>query len=277
MGASEARGRDGRGGTDGASIEAIRSLYELRVRREPSYPGAIIEKGPHTVRLIEGSRAWLSWSDFGGLAEEAVDAAIDAEIGRFRELGLLGDLEWKLFGRDRPGDLRERLVARGFEPKDPADAILVLDLADLPSELKGDGGHDLRRLRGKAAFDAMREVVAEVWPEEADDTLRFIEESLAADPNGQSLWVAYADGRPVAEGRVEFACGEFAGLWGGATLPAYRRRGIYTALVAARAAEAIERGCRYLTIDASPMSRAVLEKRGFRFLDTALECNYRGE
>ena len=270
------RGEGGKGGADATSIEDIRALYELRVRQEPKYPGALIEKGPHTVRLIEGSRAWLSWSDFGGLAEEEVDAAIESEIARFRELGLLGDLEWKLFGRDKPGDLRERLAARGFVPKDPADAILVLDLSDLPSELRSGAGHDLRRLKGRAAFDAMWQVVTEVWPEDADDTMRFVEESLAADPEGQSLWIAFADGRPVAEGRVEFACGEFAGLWGGATLPAYRQRGIYTALVAARAAEAIERGCRFLTIDASPMSRAVLEKRGFRFLDTALECNYLG-
>jgi len=257
----------------GAFIEDIRDLYDLRVRQEPSYPGSRIERGIHTVRLVEADRGWVSWSDLEGAD---VDMAIDIEIERFRELGVLSKLEWKLYGRDKPSDLRERLVARGFEPKDPADAILVLDLAELPDELRRTEGYDLRRLEGKAGLDAMRSVIAEVWPEDADDTIHFVEESLAADPDGQSLWIAYADGKPVAEGRVEFACGEFAGIWGGATLPAYRNRGIYTALVAARAAEAIERGCRFLTIDASPMSRPILEKRGFRLLDTALECNYRG-
>ena len=258
---------------DGASIEDIRALYDLRVRLEPSYPGSRVERGIHTVRLVQGGQGWVSWSDLEGAD---VDAAIEFEIERFRELGVLSKLEWKLYGRDKPSNLRERLVAYGFEPKDPADAILVLDLAELPDELRETKGHDLRRLEGKAGLDAMRSVLAEVWPEDADDTIRFVEESLAADPGGQSLWLAYADSGPVAEGRVEFACREFAGIWGGATLPAYRKRGIYTALVAARAAEAIERGCRFLTIDASPMSRPILEKRGFRFLDTALECNYRG-
>jgi len=257
----------------GASIEDIRALYDLRIRQEPTYPGSRLERGIHTVRLIEGDRGWVSWSDLEGAD---VDLTIDIEIERFRELGVLSKLEWKLYGRDKPSNLRERLVAHGFEPKDPADAILVLDLAELPDELRRTEGYDLRRLEGRAGLDAMRSVISEVWPEEADDTIRFVEESLAADPHGQSLWIAFADGRPVAEGRVEFACREFAGIWGGATLPAYRKRGIYTALVAARAAEAIERGCRFLTIDASPMSRPILEKRGFRFLDTALECNYRG-
>ena len=39
---------------------------------------------------------------------------------------------------------------------------------------------------------------------------------------------------------------EFAGLWGGATLEQWRGRGIYRALVAARAYSAIDQGVRYL-------------------------------
>lgn len=255
------------------SLDDIRSLYELRVRREPSYPGSKLEKGIHTVRLVEGGRGWVSWSDLEGAD---VDAAIEVEIARFRELGVLENLEWKLFGRDRPAELRERLVAHGFEPKEPADAILVLDLADLPEDLRSTKGHDIRRMPGREGLSDMHAVLKEIWPEDAADTISFIEESLEADPEGLSIWIAYVDGKPVSEGRIDFACGEFAGIWGGATLPDYRNRGIYTALVAARAAEAVERGCRFLTIDASPMSRPILEKRGFRLLDTALECNYKG-
>jgi predicted GNAT family acetyltransferase len=63
-------------------------------------------------------------------------------------------------------------------------------------------------------------------------------------------------------------------LWGGATVPAYRKRGLYTALVSARAQEAKARGIRCLTIDASPASRAILEKFGFQLMAYAWECNY---
>jgi GNAT superfamily N-acetyltransferase len=56
---------------------------------------------------------------------------------------------------------------------------------------------------------------------------------------------------------------KFATLWGGATLAAWRGRGIYRALVAHRAKLAAERGCRYLEIDASDDSRPILERLGF--------------
>lgn len=259
--------------SDTIPIEDVRSLYELRVRREPTYPGSRLEKGLHTVRLVENGRGWVSWSDLEGAD---IDASIEVEIERFRELGVLGSLEWKLYGSDRPEDLLDRLVAHGFEPKFPEEAVLVLDLENLPDAFASTDGHDVRKLRGLAGLEDLVGIMRAVWPEDADDTARFIEEAHDADPAGQSLWLAYVDGKAVAEGRVEFACKEFAGIWGGATLPGYRNRGLYTALVAARAAEARERGCRFLTIDASPMSRPILEKRGFRLLDTALECNYRG-
>ncbi|EQD40871.1 GCN5-related N-acetyltransferase, partial [mine drainage metagenome] len=56
---------------------------------------------------------------------------------------------------------------------------------------------------------------------------------------------------------------------GGATVPDYRGRGLYTALLAVRLQEAKRRGARFLTIDAGPMSRPIVEKYGFRLLTFA--------
>jgi GNAT superfamily N-acetyltransferase len=68
----------------------------------------------------------------------------------------------------------------------------------------------------------------------------------------------------VCAGWVRFPSGtEFATLWGGSTLPAWRGRGIYRALVAHRARLAAECGCRYLEVDASDDSRPILERLGF--------------
>jgi predicted acetyltransferase len=67
---------------------------------------------------------------------------------------------------------------------------------------------------------------------------------------------------------------QFASLWGGSTLPAYRKHGLYTAVLAVRAQEARRRGYRFLTIDASPMSRPIVEKHGFQFLTYAHACNW---
>jgi predicted acetyltransferase len=64
-------------------------------------------------------------------------------------------------------------------------------------------------------------------------------------------------------------------MWGGATLATHRGKGYYTALVAARLQEAMQRGARFLFIDASPMSRPILERRGFVFLGFSKPCVFR--
>lgn len=61
---------------------------------------------------------------------------------------------------------------------------------------------------------------------------------------------------------------EFAGLWGGSTLAAWRGRGLYRALIAARARLAVARGVRYLQVDASDDSAPILRRLGFRAVTT---------
>jgi len=56
---------------------------------------------------------------------------------------------------------------------------------------------------------------------------------------------------------------EFATLWGGGTLPAWRRRGIYRATVQHRANLAAARGFHFIEVDASDDSRPILERLGF--------------
>lgn len=67
---------------------------------------------------------------------------------------------------------------------------------------------------------------------------------------------------------------QFASLWGGSTVSGFRRQGLYTALLAVRAQEASARGVRYLTVDASDMSRPILEKFGFEVIAHAYPCKW---
>ena len=57
---------------------------------------------------------------------------------------------------------------------------------------------------------------------------------------------------------------QFGSLWGAATLPAFQRRGFYTALVERHVVTALAAGARLLTVDANENSRPVLERVGFR-------------
>jgi ribosomal protein S18 acetylase RimI-like enzyme len=82
------------------------------------------------------------------------------------------------------------------------------------------------------------------------------------DPNNP-VYLAYVDGEPVARASASF--GEHAvSLFGGSTLPEARGRGAYRALVAARWEDAVARGTPVLITQASPMSRPILARLGFR-------------
>lgn len=84
-----------------------------------------------------------------------------------------------------------------------------------------------------------------------------------------TLWLAEADDELVGVGRLDLVPGTpFAGLWGGATDPYWRGRGVYRALTAARAAHAAAHGVRMLHSDCLPTSRPILERAGLRPVTT---------
>lgn len=258
------------------SMDEIRRLFDQQQRIEIDYAGVRREVTPLIVRQIDAvhGRGTVIYSQ---LDETNADEAIRAEVDYFGSVGITDNLEWKLFDYDQPADLKDRLVAHGFVPEDP-DAVLILDLREIPPALTQPVTHDVQRVDDPAQLEDVRAITHAVWGDEDDDwIIDALASTLHDKPEELSIYVAYVDGVPASYGRIDFPENSaFAGLWGGSTLPAYRKRGLYTALVAARAQEAIGRGIRYLTIDASPMSRAVLEKFGFRLMAYAWECNYRG-
>ena len=121
----------------------------------------------------------------------------------------------------------------------------------------GEGG-DLREDVTRAGL-----LQAEVFghaPRELEERLT----GYAEEPERTGLWIAETvDGQVVSAGRLDVVPGtEFAGLWGGGTHVDWRGRGIYRALVAARARAAIALGVVYLHSDCTPMSRPILERSG---------------
>jgi len=198
------------------------------------------------------------------LDAENADQVIEAQIAFFQALGQ--DFEWKLYGHDTPADLKDRLLARGFQPEEP-ESLLVLDLQAAPERLLAPVTHDIRRVVEAGQLAELGRIQERVWDGPDPDYLEALRDDLEHAPDSQSIYLAYAGDVPVSYGRITFHEGSlFAGLWGGSTLAEYRGKGFYTALLAVRLQEAKRRGVRFLTIDASPMSRPIVEKQGFRFL-----------
>jgi predicted acetyltransferase len=91
-----------------------------------------------------------------------------------------------------------------------------------------------------------------------------------------SVYVAYVDEQPASAAWIYFPKhSQFASLWGGSTIRSFRKRGLFTALLAVRAREAKARQARYLTVDASPMSRPILEKFGFERIAYSYPCKWK--
>ena len=173
------------------------------------------------------------------------DGEVEPLVARMRELP--GRVEWKYYSHDGP-ELRERLVAAGLEPDDE-ETVVVAEAASIPPP------PDDVELR--LATDKFDDLAASVFGVRYE----LPEKAVAV--------VAVVDGQPVSGGRVDFEPGvEFAGLFGGITLPEFRGRGLYRATVAKRAALARERGYRWLYSDALPTSRPILERLGFVRLTT---------
>jgi GNAT superfamily N-acetyltransferase len=171
--------------------------------------------------------------------------------------------EWKHYSYDRPAGLPARLRAAGLVP-DPAETMLVAEIAGLAREPDPPAGVDLVPVASQQDADALVAVHDEVFGGRHEAIGQAVLRGLGLHPSPVAAVIAVAGGTPVAAGRVEFHQGsDFASIWGGGTLPAWRGRGIFRSLVACRAALAHHRGYRYLHVDASPDSRPILRRLGF--------------
>jgi predicted GNAT family acetyltransferase len=98
------------------------------------------------------------------------------------------------------------------------------------------------------------------WDKTPEDLLR---RALEKEP----FWLAAFEGKPVAMGRLTQTEGSgFAGLYGGASHPDYRRRGFYRPVVHARVQAAAEIGCQWVFSEALPTSEPILRALGFETL-----------
>lgn len=255
------------------------ALFDRRMRAapQPDEPGERVEHADGVVRMT-GARP-SDWHGvlYSDLDEGTADAAIRAQIAYFRTLG--ADFEWKHYSHDQPADLGARLLAAGFAADDP-ETLFVAEITQLAasgalSESLPEGV-TLRPVTTEADARLVGEAHDAAFGSGGDRSRDRVLARLAADPETVWTWLAMAGERPVSAARMLIHPGTgFASLWGGGTAPEWRGRGIYRALVARRMREAAAAGCEYLQVDASEMSRPILERLGFRGLSVTTPYEYR--
>lgn len=244
---------------------ALLAAYDtqLRGRLEAKLPeGVRVERDGPLLRYIgEKHGGFIDYRDLGGLDGAELDALIARQVRVFAERR--ERFEWKLHGHDRPADLAERLHAHGLVPEDE-ETVVVAPVAHVATARRPPSGVRLREVSDRIDLDRIAAMVHAIWQDDRSWLADSLEAERAVDPSAISIVVAEAGSTLVCAAWVRFARNaEFATLWGGATLPEWRGRGIYRAVVGHRASLAAARGFRYLQVDASEDSRPILERLGF--------------
>jgi GNAT superfamily N-acetyltransferase len=149
-------------------------------------------------------------------------------------------------------------------------SVLIGRAADIAAEPVVPEGVVLRRVAEDADIRRIAVMESGVWGTDWRGLYDFLIGQIAAAPDSIPVLVAEFEGEVVSAAWLVLSPGtDFAGLRGGTTLPAWRGRGIYRALVAARARLAVARGVQYLHVDASRHSASPLKRLGFRAAGTA--------
>jgi GNAT superfamily N-acetyltransferase len=255
-----------------SDVAELLAAYDAQVRDHVSDPlprGVTVERdGPLLRYLGLAGRGFVLYRDLGGLEGADLDELIARQVRVFANRG--EGFEWKLHGHDRPADLPQRLSAAGFVPEE-TETIVIAPVADIAAEARLPDGVSLREVTSRADFERIAALEQAVWGDEEQQSwlVDMLESERTVDPDALSIVVAEAGATVVCAAWIRFERGtEFATLWGGATLPEWRRRGIYRATVAYRATLAAERGFHYLETDASDDSRPILEQLGFTAVTT---------
>lgn len=259
----------------------ILSLYDQDQRITIEYPEACKETlpapspypQPMLVRFIRPAPG-MNMILYSRVDETRLDQVIAEQVAYFRPMGQ--PFEWIVYDHDSPPSLKARLEAYGFQCDGP-EPLMVLDLRQAPPALLAPVSYDVRSITQQEELEDLVQVMQQVYGGDFGWIRRRLGSHLKL-PEFLSVYIVYVGGRPACAGWIYFhPRSHFAGLWGGSTVAEHRRKGLYTALLALRVKEAIRRGYRYLTINASEMSRPIVSKYGFELLANEYSYRYVGK
>jgi GNAT superfamily N-acetyltransferase len=218
-------------------------------------PGAILtfQPGPHPYFA-------------NASAVRATDDTLDALVAECTEWFAAhgcAAFTWWLGPSTTPAGLADTLLARGATVLTTGTAMVLDSTPAAGPEI------DVREVVSLDGLTAYRSLIAEseALTDDQRAALMAGTERAWADMQGSGgarrCFLAYVDDEPVAAGGLLLLPEGGAVLSGGATRPQARGRGYYRALVSARWEIARDAGRPALLVQASPMSRPVLEGVGF--------------
>lgn len=238
---------------------------QLRPAEVGMFPaGTTVERDGPVMRVVGSHAGFVASPQSIDLTDVELASLIERQRAFFASRGEA--LEWKTRGHDLPASIPSLLEAAGFAPED-TETVMACLAESCATEPPLPDGVQLVDVASRSDVEAVAAMESSIWDEDRSWLVSELGSRVA--DGSVSMVAAQADGRTVSAAWIVWVPGtEFAYLAGGGTVPAWRRRGVYRALVARRAREAVRREVRYLAVDASDTSRPVLERLGFESLTT---------
>ena len=162
------------------------------------------------------------------------------------------------------------LCARGYRPIE-ISSVLYQPLESKPDRAIGDDGEIAVRVIGSGEAPLWAKISARGWAHDHPELQGFLESfgTLVAARDESVCFLAELNGEPGAAGVL--CLHEGVALFGGAsTVPEMRRRGLQSALLAARMGYAVEHGCdlAMMVTEAGSQSQRNAERTGLRIAYT---------
>ncbi|MFL6175642.1 MAG: GNAT family N-acetyltransferase [Ornithinibacter sp.] len=260
--------------TDAATLLAA---YDEQLRTDAETPSAlsVTVHGPLRLVIFPHGRGFVTYRDLGGADAAGIRELVSAAVAHFTARTSVTRVEWKTRGHDVAPGLHDALLDAGFEPEEP-ESIMLGEARLLAVHVPLPDGVTLRTVTDEPDVRAMSAMADEAFGDPvSDERAESLLHRLTLH-DGMELWVAEADGRMVSAGRLEpVPHTQVAGIWGGSTLEAWRGRGIYRALTAARARSALRLGKTIIHSDSTEFSRSILERSGFVKVSTTTPYTWR--
>jgi hypothetical protein len=258
-------------------LTRLLAAYDDQLRTDAETPGAetVTVLGPLRLATFPSGRGFISYRDLDGLDPSAIRGLVARALDHYRADAGIGQVEWKTRGHDHAPGLHEALVEAGFTPEEP-ESIMLGEARALAVDVELPERVTLRTVTDEQDVRAMSAMTDEAFGQGVSVEIADAHLRRLARGDGMELWVAEADGQMVSAGRLEPVEGtDFAGIWGGATLPQWRGRGIYRALTAARARSALRLGKTLVHSDSTEFSRPILERSGLVKVSTTTPYTWR--
>lgn len=245
-------------------VQDYLEAYDTQLRTDAETPSAVSVSRLGPLRLVTFShgRGFVTYQDLADADESTISRWVEQVVEHFGADPEIERFEWKTRGHDHAPGLHDALIRNGFVAEE-AESVMVGEAAGLAVDVPLPDGVALRQVSSAEDVRAMSAMQDEVFGDTVSEASAEALLHRLSLRDGMQLWVAEAGNEIVCAGRLEpVPNSEFAGIWGGATRPAWRGKGIYRALTSARARSALALDKRLIHSDSTEYSRPILERSG---------------